>query len=202
MKKTISALLAVVLVTAILAGSASAAGSFNKSVFQNSTKFTQRGSSWSLIGGYEKHYSNAQIAVYALLFDDYISGGYGPELRVIYYNPTYDSFDEVVAFRVEVDGVVYSFDNMFYDESSGTSSIFGCSVYQKFMNDILDLSEASFQIDHITPAGECYTSTENHIHTGELSDLMDMAKYLITSKAFSVVEDPERMDDLFEASIH
>ena len=57
MKKLISFLLCVVLLAALSLPGAGAAGKFDKSVFQNSTKYTQDSfSDWNLQGHYIKQY--------------------------------------------------------------------------------------------------------------------------------------------------
>ena len=66
MKRLISALLVLVFVLSLIGTSAMAAGGFDKSVFENSRKFSRFGfGNWSLIGGYEKSFVEADIKVRA-----------------------------------------------------------------------------------------------------------------------------------------
>ena len=64
MKRMISALLVLVFVLSLIGTSAMAAGGFDKSVFENSRKFSRFGfGNWSLIGGYEKSFQGADIGL-------------------------------------------------------------------------------------------------------------------------------------------
>ena len=109
MKRIISALLVLVFVLSIIGTSAMAAGGFDKSVFENSRKFSRFGfGNWSLIGGYEKSFVEADIKVRAFLFDNYVKEGWGPERRIEFYDTKHNRYDEVTAFKASVDGVIYS----------------------------------------------------------------------------------------------
>ncbi len=203
MKRVITLLLALVLAFCVFGRMALAAGGFDKSVFENSTKFEKSGFDWSLIGGYEKQFMEARIKVRAFLGSTYVSKGWGPELRIEYYNNSFKDYDEVSAFRASLDGVIYSFENLSYNDDPDIHGgyLFGGTVYQKFMADLLDVKDVSFQFVHTDPAGETTTSTIDHVHTGDLSNLQEMAKYLIRSKAFSTDTDPEGNDEYYGASI-
>ena len=107
MKKLISFLLCVVLLVTLSLPGAFAAGNFDKSVFQNSTKYTSSYNGWNLQGHYIKQYSNARIMVYSLLFSDYVDAGWGPELRVYYYDPATRTNFQVTGFHATVNGTKY-----------------------------------------------------------------------------------------------
>ncbi len=202
-KKLVTLFLALALVSAVFAPAALAAGGFDKSVFENSTKCTKSGFSWNLIGGYSVEFAEAVVKVRAMLFDNYVTEGWGPELRVEFYNRLYKDYDEVTAFRASVDDVIYSFEKLDYngDEDIHGGSAFGGTVFPAFMQDILECRNVSFQIDHIDPFGVKETASIDHVHTGDLSDLQEMAKYLIRSKAFTTNTSPEWNDEYYGASI-
>ena len=203
MKKLLSAFLVLVFILSLISVSALAAGSFDKSVFENSRKFSKEGFGWKLIGGYEKKFAEARISVRTMLFDNYVTQGWGPELRVEYYDYLYKDYDEVTGFKASVDGVIYSFDNLQYDDSEDVhgGSVFGGTVYQAFMKDILDCKDVMFQITHTDAGGDTYTSTIEHVHSGDLSPLQEMAKYLMKSNAFSTDSNPAGNDSYYKASI-
>ena len=201
MKKLISFLLCVVLLAALSLPGASAAGKFDKSVFQNSTKYTQDSfSDWNLQGHYIKQYSNARIMIYSLLFSNYVDEGWGPELRVYYYDPATRENFQVTGFRADINGTKYCFDNLGWG-NNGAGYVFGGTVQDAFFKALLNVKTASFEFEYIDLAGNHMTGWDTHIHTGELSDLIDMGKYLIKSNAFSIDPNPKSSDSDYSASI-
>lgn len=202
MKKRIFTFLAMILVFSLISSSALAAGNFNKSVFENSRKYSQDGFGWKLIGGYEKKFVEAKVSVRAMLFDTYVTNGSGPELRVEYYDTLYNYYAEVTGFTASIDGKVYSFDNLVYhdDDDVHGGSVFGGTVFKEFMKDILNCKKIMFKITYLD-AGDVCTATIEHVHSGDISPLQDMAKYLIKSNAFSTDNDPEGHDKKYGASI-
>ena len=203
MKKLISVFLVLVLVFTAVGTTALAASKFDRSIFENSTKFSKEGFGWKLIGGYTKRFAEGTVYVRAMLFDNYIKQGWGPELRVEFYNPGIRDYEEVTAFRANVDDTLYSFENLVYDSSEDVhgGSAFGGTVYPAFLEAIIDAKNVAFQIDYEDMYGRTKTLTIEHVHTGDLSDLKDMAGYLFRSKAFSVDTDPEGNDKYYGASI-
>ena len=204
MKRLISAILVLIFVLSLISTSALAAGGFDKSVFENSTKFTRFGfGNWKLIGGYEKQFVEGTVRVRAMLFDNYVKEGWGPELRVEFYDSYYKYYDEVTAFKASVDGVIYSFDNLVYDDSEDVhgGSAFGGKVFEAFMKDIVDCKDVMFMITHTDFEGDSYDSVIEHVHSGDLSNLQDMSKYLIRSNAFKTDTDPTGNDKYYGAHI-
>ncbi len=204
MKKTVALVLVLVLALSIIGTPALAAGSFDKSIFENSTKFSRFGfGSWSLIGGYAQPFVEGKISVTAMLFDSYVSEGWGPELRISFYDNYYERYDEVTAFKASVDDVIYSFDKLAYndDEEIHAGYCFGGKVYEAFMKDILECKNVMFLISHTDVYGDSSDAVIEHVHTGDLSDLQDMAKYLIRSNAFGTDTDPAGNDSYYGASI-
>lgn|GEM_PF-7075376 len=201
MKKLIALMLCVVMLAALPLPIAEAAGSFNKSAFTNSTKYTQKSpTDWNIQGHYIKQYSNARIMVYSLLFSDYVDEGWGPELRVLYYDPATQTYNQVTGFRATVNGTTYCFENMGYG-NEGSGFVFGGKVQEAFFKALLNVKTVSFEIDYIDIAGDYRTGWDNHIHTGELSELIEMAKYLMKSNAFTIDTDPEGSDRHYQAYI-
>ena len=201
MKKLISLLLCLALLAALPLTAAEAAGSFDRSAFENSTKYSrQSNGEWNIQGHYIKQYSNARIMVYSLLFSDYVTEGWGPELRVFYFDPATQMYNQVTGFRADVNGTVYCFDNM-GPGNNGAGYAFGGTVQEAFFRALLNAKTVSFEIDYINAAGEHRTGWDDHIHTGELSELIDMAKYLIKSNAFTIDQDAKGSDKLFGAYI-
>lgn len=202
MKKLISLALCLVLLLSVSVPCAFAAGKFDKSVFQNSTKFTQDTfSDWNLQGHYIKNYSNARIMVYSLLFNNYVDEGWGPELRVYYYDPALKMNCQVTAFRAKVNDTLYCFDNLGQGNNNG-GYVFGGTVQEAFFRALLNVKSCAFQFEYEDPSGGTITAWDNHIHTGELSELIDMAKYLIQSNAFSIDPDPKASDTFYGAYIN
>lgn len=205
MKRILLILTVVALVFSIVTTTAFAAtGKFDKSVFENSTKFTKEGfTSWKLIGGYSQRFTQGTVWVRAMLFDYYIKEGWGPELRVEFYDPAARDYMEVKAFRANVDDVLYSFDALQYDDKEDVhgGSAFGGTVYPEFLQALIGAKNVAFQIDYENIYGKDVTLTIEHVHTGDLSDLKEMANYLFRSKAFSADTNPEESDKLYAASI-
>ena len=203
MKKLVSVFLVLAIVFSAVGASALAAGSFDKSVFENSTKFSKEGFGWKLIGGYSQRFTQGTVWVRAMLFDYYITNGWGPELRVEFYDPGIRDYVEVKAFRANVDDVLYSFEKLQYDDSEDVhgGSVFGGKVYPAFLRAIMEAKHVAFQIDYEDIYGITNTLTIEKVHTGDLSDLKDMANYLFRSKAFSADTDPDGNDRYYGASI-
>ena len=63
------------------------------------------------------------------------------------------------------------------------------------------MKTVSFELEYIDLAGNYMTGWDTHIHTGELSELIDMAKYLMQSNAFSIDTDPKSSGRLYDAYI-
>ena len=204
MKRMISALLVLVFVLSLIGTSAMAAGGFDKSVFENSRKFSRFGfGNWSLIGGYEKSFQGADVKVRAFLFDNYVSEGWGPELRIEFYDTNHKRYDEITAFKASVDGVVYNFDKLDYNDDPDVHGgyAFGGRVYQAFMADIIYSSDVMFLITHTDWEGDSIDSVIEHVHTGDLSNLIEMAKYLSQSNAWKTDSDPDGNDEYYGAYI-
>ncbi len=204
MKRLISSLLVLVFIFSVVSSSALAAGGFDKTVFENSTKFTKFGfGNWKLIGGYEKSFVEGDVKVRAMLFDNYVKEGWGPELRIEFYDTQHKRYDEVTSFKASVDEVIYSFDKLEYndDEDVHGGSVFGGSVYQAFMKDILDCKDVIFLITHTDWEGDSIDSVIEHVHSGDLSNLQIMSKYFIDSNTWKTDSDPEGNDEYYGASI-
>ena len=181
-----------------------AAGGFDKSVFENSRKFSRFGfGNWSLIGGYEKSFVEADIKVRAFLFDNYVKEGWGPELRIEFYDTKHNRYDEVTAFKASVDGVIYSWDKLDYNSDADVHGgyAFGGRVFEAFMADIIYSSDVMFLITHTDWEGDSIDSVIEHVHTGDLSNLIEMAKYLSQSNAWKTDKDPEGNDEYYGAYI-
>ena len=201
MKRFVSLLISLAFVFCIFGTAALAAGSFDKSVFENSTKFTTDGfRDWNIQGRYKNAYTNATIEVYSLLFSDYVTEGWGPELRAYFYDPAMEMYCQVTAFRANINGTLYCFDSM-GEGSDGSGYVFGGKVQEELFKALLNLKSAAFQFEYIDAVGDTHTVWDDHIHTGELSELVDMAKYLIKSNAFSIDPDPEESDAFYGAYI-
>ena len=204
MKRLISALLVLVFVLSLISTSAMAAGGFDKSVFENSRKFSRFGfGNWSLIGGYEKSFVGADIKVRAFLFDNYVKEGWGPELRIEFYDTKHNRYDEVTAFKASVDGVVYCWDSLDYNNDADVHGgyAFGGKVFEAFMTDIIYSKDVMFLISHTDFEGDSIDSVIEHVHSGDLSNLIEMGKYLSQSNAFKTDKDPESNDDYYGAYI-
>ena len=109
----------------------------------------------------------------------------------------------MTSFKASVDEVIYSFDKLEYndDEDVHGGSVFGGSVYQAFMKDILDCKDVIFLITHTDLEGDSIDSVIEHVHSGDLSNLQIMSKYFIDSNTWKTDSDPEGNDEYYGASI-
>ena len=218
MKKIMAIALAMVMLFTLAASSAAAAGTFSKSVFENSRDFTKNANgSWSLRNsGYYIRSGQSVISVNAVLTSNGITNKTGPELTVTFTNDLGKrTYDKVTAFRATVDGKEYIFDKLgeitftytFGEfgkspEYKGTQGyVAGCETLKSFMEALDGCRSVSFEIDHKPEKGSVTTFSIDHVHTGELSDVQSICSYILKSNAFSVVEDLEKADEKFDAKV-
>ena len=203
MKKQISVLLAILLAFAVLVVPASAAEGFDKSVFESSRKFQKNGEFWSLAGNYVDRSTGCMINVSAYLSSTYVSEGWGPELRVQLKNISQNRYDTVTAFIAKVNGIEYAFENLAYNDHTAIQGgyLFGGNVYYQMIKELANVRSASFQVVHTDAEGKSVTTSIDHVHTGELSDLQSVAKYLISSNAFFTDKNPDENDLRYGAVI-
>lgn len=200
MKRFIVLILSVLFVFSFVENSVYASDDFDKSAFVNSSKFQRKDDFWSLAGGFNgKSYPRITVASY--LSSTYVKEGWGPELRIQYRNPQ-NKFEEVIAFRAKINGKDFSFSNLSYNDHQYIQGgyLFGGRVQEAFMKELLELKTASFYVDYKDENGKISTVGIDHVHTGELSDLVGMAKYLINSNAFSTDLTPDENDAFYGAS--
>ena len=69
------------------------------------------------------------------------------------------------------------------------------------MADIIYSSDVMFLITHTDWEGDSIDSVIEHVHTGDLSNLIEMAKYLSQSNAWKTDKDPEGNDEYYGAYI-
>ena len=74
--------------------------------------------------------------IYSLLFSDYIDEGWGPELRVKYYDPATRTIFQETSFRAEINGTKYCFDDL-GEGSNGAGYCFGGTVQEAFFKALL-----------------------------------------------------------------
>ena len=204
MKKIIVAILAVSILFSAMEIFADADGEFNVEALKSS-KFVQRGDFWSIAGTFSGFADGYQVAVTvgAYLSSTYVSEGWGPELRITCKNNTKNEFYEVTGFRATVNGKVFSFANLEYNDSRSIHAgyCFGGTVLKEFIEEIKDVKSAVFWFDYKDTDGVPGTAVIGHVHTGDLGDLVSVAKYLVNANAFSIDTDPEGNDAMYGASV-
>ena len=109
MKKTMIAVLAVLILFSGTGCPAFAGGGFDVPALQSSSSFEQRGDYWSVAGEFSGMADGAgeAVTVGAYLSRTYVSEGWGPELRISLKKNAGNVFCEVTAFRATVNGVCF-----------------------------------------------------------------------------------------------
>ena len=160
---------------------------FDRSVFESSELYSydKFKKSWTVQARYDKKYSNADVVVWVLLFNSYIEKGWGPELRVQYFDKKNDCYDKVTAFRALVGETLFTFE---LDESTNRGYAFGGSVFRDLLNSLDNASEVAFQLDHTDKFGDSWTLTIDPVAPEDLREIIEIASMLEASHTWENCE--------------
>ena len=204
MKKTVPIFLIVTILCSILTTSCFADGEFHESALTASSRYQSDGEFWSIGGDYVGLESNTNITVIVSTFltSTYASSGWGPELRVA-CRTNRDDY-EVTAFRATINGKKFLFEKLAYnaDPRIHVGYMFGGTVYEEFMKELVNVKTASIQVVYKDASGTERTLSIGHVHTGDLSNLISVSKYYSNANAFSTDIDPAWSDAFYGASIN
>ena len=167
-----------------------------KSDLYKADKFTKE---WNIQNCYSKQNNNTKLIVRALLFEEYVEEGWGPELRIVVYSKKNDEYETVDTFMALVDDVLYAYEAPEHDET--TASVFGGTVTRAFLNSIEEAKEVSFRIETHEKGGKYHLYTVENIPHDELNGLVEIAYVLEASNAWHIDKSPEISDKEYKASI-
>ena len=190
MKKILSVLL-VLSVLCSFGIIANAAG-FDSSKLVGSSMYSYDSSTkeWKTVGSYNKEYSNVDFKLILFLSSYYIDNGWGPDLRLQYYDKTKSNYDVVDGFRATVNDKIYSFYG--FEQGDKDSYLFGGTVMRAFLNSLSSAVSVTFEIDHTTKDGDSYTATIDPVNVRELSKLAELGRLFEAANLW----DPEVTTDL------
>ena len=174
---------------------------FHKDALEGSSRFQKDGDFWSIAADYVGVENGYTITVSSILNSTYVAYGWGPELRIACR--ANQDYYEVTAFRATINGRVFQFENLDYnaDKDIHAGYMFGGTVYEELMNELMNVKTASFQVAFKDGAGQEQTAGISHAHTGELSPLISVANYYDKANAFSTDINPAQRDACYGASI-
>lgn len=210
-KRIISIVLVAAMMLMLMMTCASA--SFDKSIFQNSRKFSRLPSGgWMLTGMYIQAYSEAEVRIYAVLDDECIKEGTGPKLIFTYFDKEMDSYNTVTAFKAEVDNLVFEFSDFLTDDDRAFdyenvlvtdeySFMYCGKTARQFLKVLGSAKEISFYFTQEDIFGDTTISYDQGVHTGSVSQLVEIGDYLKRSDAWSTVDDLEAIDEEFCAEM-
>ena len=204
MKRIIAVTITLVLVLSLpLIAFADEGNAFDVSVVEGNRlyEYDKFDRTWKIVGFYEQDYSDVWIVVGVLLFPEYIEEGWGPELRVISYDPNDEIFDEVKSFKAVIDDTLYTFSDLQIEKSINGSSAFGGTVFRQFVNSLETGKEIAFRIECEDNDGTSYSVTIDPVEMDALKDLIEMAYVLEKSNAWECDIAPKLSDYSFGAKI-
>lgn len=197
MKKILCLVLAAVMLCAMVAASAETveeAPAFDKSKLTGSELYSydKFSKEWNVQGSCVKEYRDARVDVALLLFDAYVEEGFGPELRVSYFDKETQTYDKVTAFRAIVGDKIFYWETL--QEMTNSGSALSGEVMEAFCEALLTYEEVAFQIDHTDKYGKSWTSTIDPVDSSALAELRTMARLFKDSNAWSINKTPEFWD--------
>lgn len=206
MKKFLCLVLAALLLCATFAAAAETATetpAFDKSKLSGSSLYTydKFAKTWNIQAHYVKEYRDATILVYLLMFDNYVTEAWGPELRVVYFDKEAQHYNQVTAFRAIVGEQMFCWEKLAASSNRGAGYAFGGDVLKAFSKALLTGNEVAFQIDHTDKYGTSWTSTIDPVDSTALADLRAMAQLLEDSNAWYVDTSPYVSDYYYGATM-
>lgn len=205
MKKILCLVLAALLLCttfAAFAETTTATPAFDKSKLTGSElyNYDKFSKDWNVQGHYIKEYSDATVLVYFLLFDNYVTEGWGPELRVVFFDKEAQHYNQITAFRAIVGEQMFCWETLAASSNRGAGYAFGGDVMKEFANALLSGNEVAFQIDHTDKYGSSWTSTIDPVNYSDLADLRTMARLLNDSNAWYLDSAPALSDYYYGAT--
>lgn len=183
---------------------ASGEAGFDQSILAGSAfyKYDKFEKTWNAQASYKKIYNDAEIYVYLMLFDTYVDKGWGPELRVRYFNKDKQGYDTVTAFRAIIGDTIFRFEKMTESSNNNNSYVFACNTLKEFCVALASHPEAeiAFQIIHTDKYGSSWRSTIDPVDNEALRDIIEFAALLNASNAWSTAKAIEIYDDYYGAS--
>ena len=158
---------------------------------------------WKIVGGYKKEFKDAKVEIYVFLSPKYVENGWGPDLRVYYYDKDNSHYDEVSALRGVVDDKIYKFESFDQMENGEGYTVFGGSVMREFLNHLSSVIELSLQIEHTTKEGTSYQTTIDPVYASELKNIIEAGRLFEEINLWdpNVTTDLTDNDTYYKASI-
>lgn len=203
MKKVLAILCTIVMLTVSLSALSEVLVAFDKSAVTGSDLYSydKFSKEWNVGGSYIKEYRDATVAVSLLLWDTYVDEGWGPELRITYFDKENKCYDRVTAFRAIVGETMYSFEDLKKGSNNNSGFAFGGNVMKELMNALISGKEVAFQLDHTDTFGSGWTSTIDPVSYTDLSELIEMAKLMEKSHAWDIDVTPMLSDESVQATM-
>ena len=174
---------------------------FDVSVLEDSVvfkrdKFTKE---WNVQRTFLDENDNHRLFVSVILYEKYVSEGWGPELRIMYLNKKSNEYQTVNTFMALVDDTLYSFEALGIKENS--SSVFGGNVLREFLRSLEGAKEVAFRFEMKDKRGDYRQYTIDDITQEELKWIITVAELLESSNAWSANKDPKQSDIDYKATI-
>ena len=192
MKRIVSVFLILAILCAF--GTTAFAGGFDASKLKSSSLYFKDNATngWKMVGRYTKDYSNVKVELVVFLSSGYVEKGWGPDLRLYYYDKEKSNYDTVDSIRIAVNDKIYCFDG--FEPADTCNLVYGGEVMQAFLNSLSSALAITLEIDHTTKDGISYTATIDPVNIREMSDLAELG-YLFEA---ANLWDPAVTTDLYE----
>lgn len=197
MKKILCMALAILMLCGAVIAMAEGAFDLSKVTSSELYHYNKFDKTWDFQGSYIKEYSDAAVRIGIVMFNDCVDYGVGPEMRVMVFNKNTQQYYEVTAFRAIVGDKVFRFELL--QPYGSSSSLMGGSVLRKFCDALIDGGDVAFQIDYKDSYGTIRSITIDPVDRKDLAELIEMAKLMRDSNAWSCDINPEYWDSVFGA---
>lgn len=202
MKKMISLLLVLALFCSL--GITAFATGFDASKLTSSTHYYRDSSTngWKVVSSFIKEYSNVDVNLAVFLSATYIEKGWGPDLRVKFYDKTNSNYDKIDGLRITVNDKIYSFANFEMGEQYGV--VYGGEVMRALLNSLSSAVYIAIEIDHTTKDGSSYTATIDPVSVREMRDIADLGPLFEAANLWDqeVTKDLLINDSIYNAAIY
>ena len=201
MKRTIAFFL-IVATLFTLTTTAFAAG-FDASKLKNSPAYSYDNStkSWKIVDGYARYYSNVDVKLYVFLSSGYVEKGWGPDMRIFFYDKEKQHYDTINGFRAAVNDKVYCFD--YFEQADDCSIIYGGKVMRAFLESLSSARSVAFEIDHTTKDGISYTATIDPVNIRDLNGIAELGRLFEAANLWdpNITTDLNINDEVYKAYI-
>ena len=206
MRKSLSLLLVVIMILLFFPPAfAVDVSGFHEDVLKNSNLYTYDSvtNSWKVVGLYSKSYADAEVSIIVFLCSNYVTKGWGPDLRVRSFDKEHNSYDKINYLNAIVDDKIYSFEYFDQEDNADSGVVFGGEVMREFLNALPHAKMVTFIIGYTTQAGETYYRTIDSVKHSDLKELIDINTLFEISDLWnpSVTTDKEFNDEYHKASI-